>query len=55
MSMLKNLSTIFYIAPQSDISQGKSFFELHDALASRRSPESFSLQNLIFLASVKRS
>jgi hypothetical protein len=46
---------IFYAAPKSDISQGKMLFGRDDALASPCPPEHFSLRNLIFLASTKRS
>src|SRR3989338_7789097 len=51
----KSLSTIFYAAPKSDISQAKTSFGLNDALASFPPPEYFPLQNLTFLASTKRS
>ena len=51
----KSLSTIFYAAPKSDISQAKTSFGLNDALASFPPPEYFPLKNLTFLASTKRS
>jgi len=53
--LIKSLFKIFYAIPESDISQVKAFFGLHDALASRRPPKHFSLQNLIFLELTKRS